>query len=160
LTRQPLFQVMVTRQTTPAADLELPGLRVGFGSAPAAPTAKFDLTLAIADDGGAITVGAEYASELFERRTVERLLEQWERVLSAGVSAPERRVSSLELLEEGERRDLERWNATLAELVSAQAKRRPDTVAVRSEGRQWSYAALERAATGIAAGLQAVGVRR
>ncbi|HEV2148395.1 MAG TPA: amino acid adenylation domain-containing protein, partial [Longimicrobiaceae bacterium] len=108
----PLFQVMLSVQNTSARTLELPGLTVG-ATGPASPsTAKFDLSLALAErDGGRIVGGVEYATALFERDTVERHLGYLRRVLEEMVRDDGQVVGRLPLMSAEEQRlVLEDWN--------------------------------------------------
>ena len=88
----------------------------------------------------------EYATDLFDRSTIERLAEHFERLLEGIAAEPGRRLSELPLLGEAERhRLLVEWNDTAAayprdkclhELFAAQAARTPDAVALVYEERQ------------------------
>ena len=81
---------------------------------------------------------------------------------------PERPVSALPLLSAAERRQLlEEWNATaraypagrcIHELFEAQARQRPEAVAVEFEGERLSYGELERRANQLAHHLRGAGV--
>jgi aspartate racemase len=102
-------------------------------------TAKFDLTLYA--DGGAEGLRAtlEYNSDLFEARTISRMLGHLRTLLEGIAADPGRRLSELPLLTEGERHQLlVEWNDTVAEyprdacihhLFEAQAHRAPDAMA-------------------------------
>ncbi|HEX2188309.1 MAG TPA: amino acid adenylation domain-containing protein [Longimicrobiaceae bacterium] len=131
-------------------------------------TAKFDLTLEVADEGARPAALLEYATELFDAATVERMAEHL-RVLLAGIAAdPERRVSDLPLMSAEERRRVvSDWNATgrpfaagplVHELVAAQARRRPEAPAVVCGGAVLTYAELDARADALAAELRRRGV--
>ena len=143
---RPLFQVMFAWQNAPEERLELPGLALGpldpsdSGDSSPRVSAKFDLSLALWEDGGRIEGAVEYATALFERETVERWLGYLRRVLEGMVADERGSVERLELLPAAERRRVvEEWNATDAafpagacvhELFEAQAARTPDAMAV------------------------------
>ncbi|WP_072805089.1 non-ribosomal peptide synthetase [Rhodococcoides yunnanense] len=80
----PLFQVMLSLED-PVPTLELPGLTVSPLD-PVASVSKFDLQLGIdsADLGGTFT----YATDLFDRSTVESFAEQFVSILTAVTSDP------------------------------------------------------------------------
>src|SRR5207245_8124699 len=111
LAHHPLFQVMLALQNNAAAELELAGL-----SARVEPvvgvSAKFDLSVSLAEQRGAgggpggLSGGMEYASELFDRASVEALAGRLVRVLEAAVAAPEVAIGRLEILSAAERRTL------------------------------------------------------
>lgn len=139
LSRQPLFQVMFVLQNVPQVTLELAGLRLRLLERPPG-TAKFDLLLTVVEREGALAGSIEYATDLFDRRTIERLADQFGTLLEGIVADPERAVSELSLLSEAERhRVVAEWNATASEstldmsvheLFAAQAVRTPAAVAV------------------------------
>ena len=88
---------------------------------------------------GGISGVMEYASDLFDRGSVEVLAGRLVRMLEAAVAAPEVAIGRLELLSAAERRTiLQEWTATeralpgatLPQLFAAQAAATPDAVAV------------------------------
>ncbi len=89
---------------------------------------------------------------------------RFERVLASAAANPGRRVHELDVLAEGERRQLLwEWNDTAREvppdtvidLFEAQAARTPDAVAVSGAGVELTYAQLDALASGFAAELAA-----
>src|SRR5258705_10172292 len=109
---------MLALQNNAAAELELAGL-----SARVEPvvgvSAKFDLVVSLAEErsadgsAGGLSGVMEYASDLFERASVEALAGRLVRVLEAAVAAPEVSIGRLEILSAAERHTiLQEWNAT------------------------------------------------
>ncbi|TDC71919.1 amino acid adenylation domain-containing protein [Actinomadura sp. GC306] len=88
LARHPLFQVMLTLQNNPEASVELPGLTVAVEPVDAG-VAKFDLEFMLEDarDGGGFAGTLEYALDLFDRDTAERLAGWFRRTLEAAVAS-------------------------------------------------------------------------
>ncbi|MFL5540566.1 MAG: amino acid adenylation domain-containing protein, partial [Longimicrobiaceae bacterium] len=170
----PLFQATFGWENAPDGTPELPGLAVGpldpagSGGSPPQGSAKFDLSLALWEDGGRIEGAVEYATALFERETVERWLGYLRRVLEGMVADDAVRVDGIPLLPAAERaRLVEEWSAgdavPLAEqcihhLFEAQAARTPGAVAVVFEDETLSYAALNVRANRLAHHLRALGV--
>ncbi|MEV5242005.1 amino acid adenylation domain-containing protein [Streptomyces cinnamoneus] len=171
LARHPLFQVMLSMQNTPAVDMRL-------GAVPATPlpvavdTAKFDLSFQMGerfDDSGApagIEGGIEFATDLFDRSTAERLAGRLERLLTAVVADPELRTGAVDVLTpEEHHRILTDWNAVgyepplevLPALFEAQAVRTPDAVAVVRGDDSLTYAELNARANRLARHLVAQG---
>src|SRR5437660_4026102 len=122
LAHHPLFQVMLALQNNAAAELELAGL-----SARVEPvvgvSAKFDLSVSLAEQRGAgggpggLSGVMEYASDLFDRASVEVLAGRLVRVLEAAGAAPEVAIGRLEILSAAERRLLlHEWAATARSL--------------------------------------------
>ncbi len=131
-------------------------------NAVAASTSKFDLSVALAEQRTATGEPAgingvlEYASDLFERGTVETLGQRLMRLLSAAVADASRPLGSLAILDAAERGTiLEGFNATgrggrwpavrhSAGAVCRAGARTPDAVAVVFEDRELSYARARR----------------
>ncbi|WP_322756044.1 non-ribosomal peptide synthetase, partial [Frankia sp. Cas3] len=172
LSRNPLFQVMLTVDNTSRAGLELPGTRVARATA-GASTAIADLMLHIGEvvepDGtpaglrGVLTG----AADLFDAETVERIAACWTRVLAELVADPSTRLSGVDPLgAEDRHRILVEWNDTAADIAAeliperfaAQAARIPDAVAVAFEGLELSYAELDARSNRLARYLIARGV--
>jgi aspartate racemase len=166
LSHTPLFQVMFTLQNTGAESLALPGLRLAQ-LPPPTTTAKFDLTLSLAQTGESLYAAMEYNTDLFDEETVRRLLRHYEKVLESVVAAPEQALAQITLLNEAEREQLlVEWNDTtqeypahcLHELFSAQAARTPEAVALVYEAEQLTYRELNERANQLAHYLQGRGV--
>ena len=172
LARHPLFQVMLAFQNNAEPGLALPGLAVAFEPV-ASRSAQFDLSVSLGErhaaDGSPAGIDGviEYATDLFERASVEALAGRLVRLLEAAAADPERPIGALDILGADERRTLLRdWNATaraiaaasLPELVAAQAARTPDAVAVVGEAESLSYGELEARANRLAHHLRRRGV--
>jgi hypothetical protein len=151
LSRHPLFQVMLVLQNAGSVGIELAGV-TGRLEGVRTASAKFDLSVSLEERGGDGIAGVvEYASDLFDRGTVESLVERFVRVLEGAVAAPERAIGEIEILSAGERETiLTEWNATahpvpslhVAALFAAQAGRTPEAVAVAFGAEQVSYREL------------------
>lgn len=167
LSRSPLFQVMLLLHNAPITASELPGLTFSPMAADS-QTAKFDLTLYLAELPDGLQADLEYNSDLFDRATILRLMGHYEQLLAGAVTDPDQRILDLPLLTATERQQLlVEWNATgkdyprhacLHELVEAQVQRTPQRVAVGFEGATLSYAALDAQANQMAHVLQGLGI--
>src|SRR5262249_35939726 len=124
-------------------------------------------TVIVEEDGERLWGGVEYAMDLWERESVERMLGHWQRLLESVVEDPERRLRGLGMLGGAERQQLlEEWNDTAApypteclyELFEAQAERTPDAVAVVFEDASLSYGELNRRANRLGHYLHNLGV--
>ncbi|MER7847860.1 amino acid adenylation domain-containing protein [Kitasatospora sp. NPDC096077] len=172
MARHPLFQVMLVLQNTGDVTLDLPGLRAA--ALPSGQSAaKFDLTLALTEafgpDGTPAGLGGEllYATDLFDPTTAEGIARRFTCVLAAAVTAPDRPVTDIEILDADERAQLlTKWNATTAEvpvttltgLFQDQAARAPEAVALVHDGGELSYAELNAHANRLARHLTGLGV--
>ncbi|MFC7548701.1 amino acid adenylation domain-containing protein [Plantactinospora sp. GCM10030261] len=166
----PVFQAMLALNNTPpprvdlTADTQLVGLVEGDTG-----SAKFDLWLSLADAGDTLPGGLEFATDLFDRDTVERILASLLRLLDQVCADPDAPLSRLDLVDAEERhRVLRVWNDTAApeptprvlhELIAEQARRTPRHVAVRLDNRSLTYAELDRRGNRLANRLRRHGVR-
>ncbi|MFZ1010470.1 MAG: amino acid adenylation domain-containing protein [Candidatus Sulfotelmatobacter sp.] len=166
LSRSPLFQVMLVLQNAPASALQMHGVEISM-LPPATSGARFDLTLLVEDDPEHLQGMMEYCTDLYERPTVRRMLDHYQQVLSEMVRDPKQSVSTLPLLTEAERhRLLFDWNDTetvfasgcIHELFAEQVEKTPNAVAVEYEGREISYAELNRRANQLGRHLRGLGV--
>jgi amino acid adenylation domain-containing protein len=168
LAHTPLFQVMFAWQNAPEERLDLPGLQSAAVPGHAAETAKFDLTLDLAQSGDRIVGGLTYATALFDRATVERWVGYLRRALEAMAADETRPVDRLQIVPEAERRRvLEAWSrAGAAEpgasrvhaLFEARVARTPGAAAVVIGRDRLTYAELNAAANRLARRLRAAGV--
>ncbi|MFH1059436.1 MAG: amino acid adenylation domain-containing protein [Pseudomonadota bacterium] len=130
---------------------------------------KSDLGIFIRDTPGNLLVALEYYADLFDRRRMERLGGQFQRLLAGLVADPAARVDRLALIDPAERAQLEAWgrgaepdaplDKGLYDLLAQAAAARPDDVAVEQAGRSLTYAGLADQARAVAAGLLAAGLR-
>ena len=167
LSYNPLFQTMFVFRAD-SAERTLPGLtsepvRVDPG------VSKFDLTLFAGEAEGRLFSALEYSSDLFDVSTAERMLEQWQILLSALTANPDAPIAALPLLSAYERDSVIRtWNKTttplpelrcLHELISEQAAKNPQATAVISENERFTYTELEALANQLAHRLVKNGIR-
>ncbi|WP_159072899.1 non-ribosomal peptide synthetase [Streptomyces sp. NRRL F-6676] len=172
LARHPLFQVMVALQNNTGAALDLPGVRAGLLGL-ADTRAKFDLDIHFeertdATGGPTGLLGrVTYATDLFDRETVETMAERLVRVLDVIGTDPDRPLSRVDVLGGAEReRLLVEWNdtavarpgTTLPALFEAQVARTPDAVAVMCGGTGLTYRELNQRANRLARLLAGRGV--
>ncbi|KHF43052.1 non-ribosomal peptide synthase/polyketide synthase [Saccharomonospora viridis] len=162
LNRHPLFQVMLTFAGTTGEDADRPvddGLRIRREPLEAT-VAKFDLLVNIVEQpANGLRGVVEFSTDLFDRATVETLLERLLRFLRAVVADPAERIGAHEILTADERhRLLPEWNdtgtqrtATLPiEQIEKQAALRPDAVAVTHADATLTYAELNTRADRLA----------
>ncbi len=98
----PLFRVLFALQNAPTGKLELSNLSltpVETGRA----IAKFDLFMAMSDDEQGLGAALEYNTDLYEGKTINRLLEHFRALLESIASGPARPLSALTLLTKTER---------------------------------------------------------
>ena len=165
--RTPLFQAMFVLQNNQMPDVVPSGLELEPFGASGTGTAKFDLSLAMAETPEGIAGSIEYATDLFDSATIDRLIGRFRALLEEVVADPDRHASDLDLATADDRNSLADWNATgvappdaptLHGLFEAQAARTPGSQAVVFEGRSLTYGELDRRADRLAWRLRSMGV--
>jgi len=165
----PLFQVMFAWQNNVRPELVLPGVDVVVEPV-STGTAKFDLFFNLSPDetGESVVGGIEYATDLFDRSTVEKIAARFVRVVEQVVADPAIRVGAVDVLSPGERDQLVTgWNdtamtvpqATVPALFEQQVRSTPDAVALVCGEESVSYADLNRRANRLSHWLIGEGVR-
>jgi amino acid adenylation domain-containing protein len=168
LAQSPIFQVMFAWQNTAEAELDLGALSIEAVEDSDYRRAKYDLTLSLQESGERIIGELEYARALYERSTMQRHVQQLQRLLQGMVADDRQLLGRLPLLDEGERHQLlVQWNDTqreyprescIHELFEGQVERTPQAVAVVYEGQSLTYAALNERANQLAWYLREQGV--
>ena len=170
LSRSPLFQVMLVLQNNAQARVNLAGLQVE-ALALEQTTAKFDLTLNAQElNDGSLALSLEYATDLFEAKTIARMAEHFKVLVQGIVEQPEQAIAKLPLLTPAEQQTLlVDWNQTEAEypkdqtiqqLFEAQAEKTPHNIAVVFADKQLTYRELNEKANQLAHYLRSLGVKR
>jgi len=167
LSRQALFQVVFLMQNTPSSTstrfgLEAQPVELGLAGS------RFDLTVSLFESGSELAGWVDYATDLFDASTIDRLVNHYIHLLERVAENPQARLSELSILTEQERRQLlVEWNRTeqaypmdrcVHELFAEQAARTPEAVAVVCAGAPLTYAELDRRSNQWAEYLRSVGV--
>jgi non-ribosomal peptide synthetase component F len=114
LSHTPLFQVMFILQNAPRVRLELPGLTLDEIECDPG-TAKFDLTVDMAEVDEGLLCAFEYSTDLFEASTVKRMLDHFRALLEAVATDPAQRISALPMMRASGQRLVTAWNDTAAD---------------------------------------------
>ncbi|WP_153070789.1 non-ribosomal peptide synthetase, partial [Pseudomonas syringae] len=169
LGHSPIFQVMLALNNTPGGgELSLPELSLEPLQAPHT-TAQFDLSLALVEADGGLIGSLEYASDLFERATIERMAGHLQVLLEGMVADDQQAVAELPLLSCEQRRQvLESFNDTAAaypadkllhQLFEEQVAQQPDALAVVDETGSLTYGELNARANRLAHYLIGLGIQ-
>ncbi|MEO3755654.1 amino acid adenylation domain-containing protein [Streptomyces sp. B6B3] len=166
LSRNPVAQVMFVLQNASDTRLAMPGLRaepIEVGST----TSKFDLTLTLIPGEEGIEAVWEYATDLFDRATVEAMADALDVLLEAALSTPDTPVRRLPLLgadeadrawADGRGESLPVPHVATHQLIREQVLRHPEKVALRAGDRTFTFRELWAHAGAIAADLAGRGV--
>jgi amino acid adenylation domain-containing protein/non-ribosomal peptide synthase protein (TIGR01720 family) len=173
LARHPLFQVVVSVENGPDAEVSLPGLSAApYGIETG--IAKFDLEFLLqerpsGDGGGCGGVDGvlNYSTDLFDHPTAEAIAHRLALVLAQVAERPDTAVGDLDLLDPAEARALlaaghgveaDQPPQTFPELVLEQVRATPEAPAVLAENEVVAYADLDARANRLARWLRRGGV--
>jgi amino acid adenylation domain-containing protein len=164
----PLFQVLFSHDIAPAEQPRIAGRVLEELAVPGWEWARLDLSVYLRElPGGELQATLEYATDLFDDSTIERLIGHYTTVLQGVLRDPGKRLSQIPLLTEPEReRMLTEWNDTahpydcrgIHELVADQVARTPDRIAVVDQSERLTYAELQTRANQLAHELIDAGV--
>ena len=116
--------------------------------------------------GASIGLKIMFDEGRFDRATIERTLGHVVELLSAIAAAPARTLDTVDVLTDGERAELERWNRTERDVpvgetvpsqIEANARRTPNAAAIICDGAAVTYGELNRRANQLARVLAASG---
>jgi nonribosomal peptide synthetase DhbF len=163
---QPLFQVMLGLQNYARPDLELAGLTLEVEQT-TPTTSKVDLFFNMAtDDSGALRGDISYATDVFDRETVEAIGARFARALEQLVADPGMCVGDVDVLSAGERQhlvvevnDTAEPTLELVEAVRRQVQATPEALAIIGEEESLTYQELEARSNRLAHWLADRGVR-
>ncbi|MGE2818284.1 condensation domain-containing protein, partial [Mycobacterium heidelbergense] len=168
LGHHPLVQVMLAWQSNDSAtglalgDLEVSQLPVDIH------TARTDFSLSLAErwteDGEPAGIGGavEFRTDVFDAASIRSLIERLRHVLEVMTADSTRRLSSMDVLDAGERARLDAWGnravltaptstpMSVPVLFAERVVRAPGAVAVSFEGRTLTYRELDEAANRLA----------
>ncbi|MEM7304709.1 MAG: amino acid adenylation domain-containing protein, partial [Pseudomonadota bacterium] len=137
--------------------------------------AKFDLTLNIFEQNESLQAKFEYRSDLYHPNTIEQMVITLENLLLQVCSHPETLLHSLQLVDSKQQRELEDWNQdqlikefwtsvpitqvnqwvtgfekTMIDPFLRQAQQQPNSCALISHGKRWSYQQLNQLSNALA----------
>ncbi|HRC55414.1 MAG TPA: amino acid adenylation domain-containing protein, partial [Kofleriaceae bacterium] len=166
LSRNPLVQVMFEVATGMRRPPRFVGLELELAEGDTG-AAKLDLLVHVEDEGADLLVTLEYASDLYDAASADRMLAQYERLLASAIAHPGHRIGELDVLDPGERARLAAWNQTShplpASLLAHErfeevVRRAPGRLAASDDRERLDYATLNARANGVAHALLAAGV--
>ncbi|MEU3994116.1 amino acid adenylation domain-containing protein [Streptomyces platensis] len=173
LSRNPLFQVMLTIHNLPDSDLRMPGLSIAAEHVRSG-ISRTDLGFNFVERRGqggeldGIAAVIEYNTDLWSKQSIEDLGLRYLQVLRQAVMDPAQPAHLIQILAADERRQLvESWTAVdvgeqesaLPELFCAQVAQNPDTIAVQQGDETLTYQELDARASHMARLLIARGIR-
>ncbi|NPU93703.1 MAG: amino acid adenylation domain-containing protein, partial [Gammaproteobacteria bacterium] len=169
MSHTPLFQVMfVLQNATTTSALALPGLNIEL-LPEESETSKFDITINMREEKGCLLGDWEFRTDLFEARTIQRMITHFQNVLKFVAANPSGAIDDFDYLTAQERQQiLVDWNNTrseyerdadVVEVFNRQVQQFSDRVAVQLGSDKLTYAQLDRQANHVALWLIEKGVQ-
>ncbi|MEN2383498.1 MAG: condensation domain-containing protein [Gloeotrichia echinulata DEX184] len=158
LSHHPLFQVAFGLESGIKDKLETNGLTLTSFSWENTTT-LFDLSLIFREIPQGLIAEWEYATDLFEAQTIQRMVQHFEVLLKQIIAHPNQPINNLSLLTEDERQQLQHWNQTqtdypqdktLVDLFEAQVTLNPNNIALVFESQSLTYQQLNQKANQLA----------
>lgn len=154
----PLFQVMFIMQNTPSpegliSNFSMKLLDVELG------TSTCDVTLSVTEDAEGLDLSLEYNTDLFNRSTVERLLQHYINLLTCITADPQKQIMQLQLMNSAEKESIIGFNKSLNagdnetpvhKLFENEAEKTPENIAVTCSGINLPYRELNNDANRLA----------
>ncbi|HET9183287.1 MAG TPA: amino acid adenylation domain-containing protein [Candidatus Angelobacter sp.] len=156
--RNPLFDIVITWNNTPAVPFHFPDLKVTSLETPRS-VPRFDFMLSITENQHNLSGFIEYRSDLFEAAKMERIAAHLVNLLEKATKDPDAPLSTMIFLDNEELRQLENWNmsnmlfpgsAFVHELFEAQAQATPDAIAASLGSEEVSYRELNERSNQLA----------
>ncbi len=170
LAHTPLFQVILALQNSPVERLEIQRLSLRPLES-GGTTAKFDLTLLLEEHDAELMGTVEFATDLFDATTIERLVCHYEHLLTEALDQPDLVVTQLSPLPASERHQmLVEWNdVSVAAAIRGEdtlihepfelwAERTPGAVAVVCGDEHRTFGQLDAQADRLARQLIGLGI--
>lgn len=167
LNQSPIFQVAMVYQNVPLHFHTKTGLHIEPVSINSG-TSKSDVTLYFWDHGDDLIGHAEYQTALFDKETIERMLGSLQQLAEAALAQPDQHADRLPILSERERQQiLVAFNTvpsdpvpdcTLHHLIEEHCRATPQRIALRWNGRDYTYGEFDAQGNRIARVLRSWGV--
>ncbi len=159
LNRNPLFSTTLTMQNMNNNTIEINGVKF-TPCENKNKMSKFDLTLEVIESEGKILLTMRYATALFKRETIQRMLEYFTNIIKEITENRNIRVTDIKMISDNEeRRTLFEFNKTqknyannktIYELFEEQAEKNPEHFTLVHNGRSVTYRWINERANQLA----------
>ena len=162
----PIFQTDFTLQSGPV-QLQLDGLNTTYLHYHSGTT-KFDLSLELWEEDGALSGIFEFSTGLFRQETIEQMVSHFKVLLQGIIANPDTPIQHLPLLTKIELENIKRWNGdvianyqpeTFNNRFEANVAACPEAIAIQFENETITYQQLNTRANQIARQLQEFGAQ-
>lgn len=168
LSVHPFFQVMFLYHKVPETPKFNEDIKIAYEPYDSG-VAKFDVTLYISEDKGALMSLMEYETDLFEAATIQRMHQHFSNILKTVIQNPEIIVDDIQLHNEEDMvffnkiapnfQEYENEYSGIHDLITAQAEKNPEAIALAFKDEKLTYKALNQKANIIAKTLIQQGIK-
>ncbi|MGA7442672.1 MAG: amino acid adenylation domain-containing protein, partial [Candidatus Sulfotelmatobacter sp.] len=152
MSRNPLFQVVFSLEDVAFHQSQIAGLALSPFEVESG-TEEHDLSITFSVAENKAEVAFSFSTDLFDFATIERMMGHFQKLLQEATADPNSSISQLPVLSQAEKTQiLLKFNATAADyprdrclhqLLEAQARQTPDSIAVEFNGHSLTYAELD-----------------
>lgn len=130
---------------------------------------KYDLSLEVFEETGAISYAFEYATALFTRETINRIATHFSHLINAVLLEPQVKLSQIQMLTNNEFNEFvynfnetaqQYPDKTIHQLFEQQVHASPNAIAIDHDGKTFTYAELNSHANDLANLLREKGLKR
>jgi amino acid adenylation domain-containing protein len=165
ISRNPIFQILFNMADIAERELRLAGCET-VRLHQTMPGAKFDIVIQAPEGDGCMELVMVYNADLFSKKRIDSMLDQFAHLLSQISAEPERTIDGFSLVTPAARALLpgptekldDSWREAMHRIVSRQAERRPEAIAVIDAAGSWTYEEIDRHSSRIANALIAGGI--
>ncbi|OPA80600.1 hypothetical protein BVG16_07745 [Paenibacillus selenitireducens] len=168
MSRNPLFDVMLTLQNNEKAKYHLNGIKVDYIDTEV-EISKFDLEFNIYDVDNRYGITLSYCTDLYKKETADLMLSHYKVILEQIVENRYKQIKEIEVITEEERsKILGEFNdtqieyskdKTVIDLFEEQVKKTPDNISVVYNNEKLTYSELNKKANQVARKLREFGVK-
>ncbi|MBQ4862189.1 amino acid adenylation domain-containing protein [Pseudoalteromonas sp. MMG013] len=162
----PLFQILFSMQNKDERLIDLEGVQTEVHPVNTSQT-RFDLEFSVSDYHGQYYLSCNYATDIFNRGTIERLLESYVSLLQDAISVDSLKVANLSILPKYDLESIAKLNNTtkdyekhlcVHELFERQVVKTPNDIAAAFNGKLLTYSELDGKANKLAYTLYSSGI--
>jgi len=167
--RNPLFNVMFNMLNMDFQEMNLNKLSISQYPVNY-KVSKFDLSLEAMEKEGMLLLNLEYATSLYKKETIKRMISHLEQILINVIKNPETLIEDIEILAGKEKQlILENFNNTdidypdsevIHKLFEAQVEKSPDDIALICQDQKLTYRELNSQSNHLARILRTKGVKK
>ena len=165
--RNPLFDVFFSYEDFNFREITLPDIEISLKDYDF-KISKFDLSLRVSECKDNFNCCFEYATKLFNEKTILRFVNYFKNVIDGVVGNPEIKISDIEIITELEKHQIlyefnntqtdYPKNKTIHQMFEEQVERTPENVALLFEGKTLTYKELNKKSNQLARKIRAKGV--